>query len=169
LLMAFAVLLLELRQTDRELDDQRAQNAELVRNWELLSQFAITRSEVDRRTALLQDALATEVSWSVIMQRISEAIPEQAWLTDLAGVLTVDGEPEPAPGGLIGAIEFSGVSLSTPSVAAWLNRLEAVPEFANPWLSTTEKSPLGGVSVVNFRSSVDITTDAVLHRGGGQL
>jgi hypothetical protein len=53
-------------------------------------------------------------------------------------------------------------------VALWLTRLEDVQGWANAWLSSATKSELAGSEVVNFSTSVDLTADAAVRRGGGR-
>jgi hypothetical protein len=81
------------------------------------------------------------------------------YLTSFGGQLTT------APGqtstlanssGLIGSLQFEGVSLSHPDVALWLTRLEEVTGWVNPWVSTETKSDEG----VKFSGSVDLTQQA---------
>ena len=59
---------------------------------------------------------------------------------------------------------FAGSTLHFDSLSTWLNRLESVDGWANPWTSNISQE--GSVAgAYTFDTSVDLTQDALTERG----
>jgi hypothetical protein len=52
-------------------------------------------------------------------------------------------------------------------VALWLTRLEDVEGFANPWVSTSQKTEIGLQEVVQFTSTTDLSEQVLARSQGG--
>jgi hypothetical protein len=98
-------------------------------------------------------------------------IPGEMWLTTMQGSLTgtapsAAAAPSAAPASptanLVGNIQFQGKAFDHTVLALWLNRLEEVEGWANPWISSSSKSTLEEVEIVDFTGSVDLSTDATV-------
>ena len=172
----FFLQVMRLRDVESDLEAQRAENAQLEAEVSRLLRFQEILDQLSTRRELLRGILENEVSWSGVLRDLSLVIPSQVWIQDMSGSVTVPtgGAPPEAPAGtqptgLIGSIQINGVSLDTPGVALWLTRLEDVQGWANAWLTSATKSDLAGSEVVNFSSSVDLTAEAAIRRGGGRL
>jgi type IV pilus assembly protein PilN len=170
----FFLQVMRLRDVESDLEAQRAENAQLESDISRLLRFQEVLDQLAARRELLSGILENEVSWSGVLRDVSLVVPSQVWIQDMSGSVTVPTggtAPEAAEGtqptGLIGNITFNGVSLDTPGVALWLTRLEDVQGWANAWLSSATKAELAGSEVVNFSTSVDLTADAAVRRGGG--
>ncbi|MBI4259251.1 MAG: hypothetical protein HY658_01675 [Actinobacteria bacterium] len=172
LVLAFYFLqVVRLGEVEDQLADQRAENAQLEQEIASLRQFEELRQRLDVQRALVGRILQNEVSWSGVLRDISLVIPRDMWLTDMTGAVTaptVGGETAAETTGLIGSIQFNGVSFDTPTLALWLTVLEEPRGWVNAWLSTASKGKIGTAEVVTFSSSVDLTPDAAVRIAGGQ-
>jgi len=168
---------LRLADVNAQLEDQRAENAQLQGEITQLQRFEERLQELEARRALVATIEQNEVSWSGVLRDISLVIPNTMWLTDMNGAVSAStaGAVPPPEGGeavttgpLIGSIQFNGVALDTQTVALWLTRLEQVRGWVNSWLSTASKGEIAGSQVINFSSSIDLSSDAAVQHGGGQ-
>lgn len=156
-----------LASAENDLREQQAINAELQQEVNDLEQFDQLAAEVEASRGLIAQLLENQVLWSGVLRDISLVIPGQVWLDTLSGTITADPSTGAAtttttgPEGLIGSISFAGNGFDHRSVALWLARLEDVSGFVNPWLASSTKSEIGPFEVVDFQSSVDLSTDAV--------
>jgi Tfp pilus assembly protein PilN len=163
---------MRLNDLERDLAEQQAENDRLRGEIAGLQEFDQQQRELAASEDLLNTLLADEVRWSGVLRDISLVIPGQTWLTTLNAQITQEAEataqPAEGPSGLIGQISFNGFGLSHRAVALWLTRLEDVEGFANPWVSTSQKTEIGLQEVVQFTSTTDLS-DQVLARsqGGG--
>jgi type IV pilus assembly protein PilN len=154
-----------------DLAAQQVENDRLRGEIAELQEFDQQQRELAASQDLLNTLLADEVRWSGVLRDISLVIPGQTWLSTLNGQITqteAAAPPTGGPSGLIGQISFNGFGLSHRAVALWLTRLEDVEGFANPWVSTSQKTAVGVQEVVQFTSTTDLS-DQVLARsqGGG--
>jgi Tfp pilus assembly protein PilN len=153
-----------------DLAAQRAENDRLRAEIAELQEFDQQQRELAASQDLLNTLLADEVRWSGVLRDISLVIPGQTWLTTLNGQITqTEGTAQPAegPSGLIGQVSFNGFGLSHRAVALWLTRLEDVEGFANPWVSTSQKTEIGLQEVVQFTSTTDLSEQALARSQGG--
>jgi hypothetical protein len=76
--------------------------------------------------------------------------------------------PTPAPApiavgpALVGTIQFQGFAEDHPSVAQWLNRLERVTGWANPWISDASEFDQNGETNIQWTGSLDLTVEATV-------
>ena len=94
-------------------------------------------------------------------------LPDQMWLTGMTGTLNTSGAAGSgaASAGLAGNIQFQGYSFDHPTVALWLVRLQEVHGWVNAWISNAARTDFNNHSLVQFVSSVDLTTDATTNGG----
>lgn len=154
----------------QDLAAQEAENDRLRAEIAELQEFDQQQRELAASQDLLNTLLADEVQWSGVLRDISLVIPGQTWLTTLNGQITqTEGTAQPTegPSGLIGQISFNGFGLSHRAVALWLTRLEDVEGFANPWVSTSQKTEIGVQEVVQFTSTTDLSEQARARSQGG--
>lgn len=154
-----------------DLTAQEAENDRLRAEIAELQEFDQQERELAASQDLLNTLLADEVRWSGVLRDISLVIPGQTWLTTLNGQITqTEGTVQPtagAPSGLIGQLSFNGFGLSHRAVALWLTRLEDVEGFANPWVSTSQKTEIGVQEVVQFTSTTDLSEQILARSEGG--
>jgi Tfp pilus assembly protein PilN len=162
---------MRLNDLERDLAEQQAENDRLRGEVAELQEFDQQQRELAASQDLLNALLADEVRWSGVLRDISLVIPGQTWLTTFNGQITQEAEattqPAEGPSGLIGQISFNGFGLSHRAVALWLTRLEDVEGFANPWVSTSQKTEIGLQEVVQFTSTTDLSEQALARSQGG--
>lgn len=148
-----------------EIDDEKealaaAQrtNADLRAQIAQLSEAQEKQAQLEASQTLVGTVLATDVSWSRLLQEVARTIPSDVWLTSFNGQVT------PAPGGvtaaLDGEVDFSARGLDFPSVASWLQRMSEIPSFADFWVPNASSSQLGGREIIDFTSNATLTGDA---------
>jgi Tfp pilus assembly protein PilN len=160
---------MRLNDLKQDLAAQQAENDRLRGEIAELQEFDQQQRELAASQDLLNTLLADEVRWSGVLRDISLVIPGQTWLTTLNGQITqTEGTVQPTePSGLIGQISFNGFGLSHRAVALWLTRLEDVEGFANPWVSTSQKTEIGLQEVVQFTSTTDLSAQILARSEGG--
>jgi Tfp pilus assembly protein PilN len=145
-----------IRGLERDLAVQSATNAAIATEVARLADLEVLQTQVLTKSALLQQATADEVRWSVLMADLQAITPDDTWLIGFAGSV----EPNQTLG-TWGRIEFQGVTFSHPDVADWLDSLERVHGFTNAYFSVSSKAKLGDKTVVQFSSSVELTEVAL--------
>ena len=174
LLIVGGVYLLQsmrIEEAREQLAAQEARNAQLRAEIAQLENIRALQLELQQARQLVAELLANEVRWSGVLRDISLVIPGQAWLTGLTGTLAEEqaaGTPTaPLQGqGLVGNITFNGLAFDHRTVALWLSRLGDVRGFVNPWLSSSSKTTVGLTEVVQFNSSIDLSSKALARERG---
>ncbi len=176
----------KLSKAQEDLAAQNAANAALQSQINTLQRFADLQTELNTKQQLVTSLQADEVQWSGVLHDLSMVMPSDVFLTNFTGQITLgSGGWETAPGatGLIGNLQFQGVSLNFPNMALWLDRMVNVDGWANAWVSsaalaqssssstgstgstgatgsTGSTGSTGGTSGVQFTGSVDLTPAA---------
>ncbi|HEX7354989.1 MAG TPA: hypothetical protein VF288_09185 [Mycobacteriales bacterium] len=134
-----------------------------------LQPVAQAYAQVASAKALVTEALAGKIEWSQQLNDLALSTPPGVWLTNMSvtagpstnGALTSQG---------IASITFTGVAseqgLSGEAglngardvVASWLESLAAEHGYTNPYVTTTQEAYIGTVPVVNFTSTVTVTS-----------
>ncbi len=129
---------------------------------------AVLASERNRRAVALASALSQRVSWDRVLRRLALVLPDDIWLTNLAGTTprSTAGTTAAAPVGSTAAppavsatpsgLLLDGYGYSQQAVARLLSRLQVVPDLKNVQLKTSKTSELGGRKVVQFSIMADI-------------
>jgi Tfp pilus assembly protein PilN len=173
IVLFFLVQSVRLSSAQSDLAAQQQKNANLQSEINQLQPYADQQAELKTKQDLVASVYVGEVAWSGVLLDVSRVIPDEQYLTSMAGQLTAPtgtAAPAPATGAteLIGNITFSGVADGTATISTWLTRLEDVQGWVNPWAgSASETGPFTGI--YSFDSSVDLTMDAATDRGQGQL
>ena len=116
----------------------------------------------ERRTLALASTLSRRVAWDRILRRLALVLPDDVWLTDLAGdtptgTLDTTATAAPAtPGAVPTGLQIDGYSYSHAAVARLLSRLAVVPDLKDVQLQTSTAEELNGVRVVRFTIAADI-------------
>ena len=164
--------------TGREVNTQRAnlesaqaQLAATPRKPSVIStKRAAMAGERNRRAVALASALSQRVSWDRVLRRLALVLPDDIWLTSLAGstpVATTDPTQPvpttttipttPVPGSTDPTgLTLDGYAYSQAAVARLLSRLEVVPDLTNIQLKTSAFQQLAGRNVVQFTIMSDI-------------
>lgn len=158
---------LTMARSDQIAEEEDRLAAQERRNADLQAQIAALRgaeelkTQADQGNQLVAQALASEVSWSRILEEVARVIPSDVWLESFAGNVS----PSTTPGAPIsGSASFTAVGSDFPSTAAWLQRIATIPAFRSIWVSQLSRGRFteGGVSadVVNFSSTMELTDAA---------
>ena len=158
-----------------QIDAQNQKNASIQAQISGLQQFAQLQTEAQAQEQLLESAYAGEVSYSQTLLDISKVIPSDTYLTNFASTLQAPTSSTTTPSTsttstttFVGTMTFSGETLHFDSLSTWLNRLESVQGWANPWTSNvTSDAAVAGA--FQFDTSVDLTQDALTQRGAAGL
>ncbi|SDQ46653.1 PilN domain-containing protein [Quadrisphaera sp. DSM 44207] len=134
-------------------------------------------------------AMGADVLWYEYLDGLTRSLPADVWLTDVT--VTVDAAagaaaaasaaasaaaaapaaagtaPSGAAAAQVASATFSGVAFEHPRVADWLDSLDATPGFTGATYSTSSRTEKEEEVVVEFESSVAVTTDALSHRFDG--
>ncbi len=167
------------------------QNAKLQAQIDDLAEVKQRQTDIETLSAETQLLLASDVSWSSMLQAISRTIPNDVWLTAMqvsvtstgaaapgaapatpGATTTPDATAAPATTGVpIGTANFSGQGRDYDSVAAWIQRIgQDIPSFSDLWVPTASRSSsanstTGAASTnVTFSSTANITDQAKSNR-----
>src|SRR5262245_15035967 len=163
---------MRLSDVQTQIDAQNEQNATIQQQINGLKQYEQLQTEAQQEQDLLSSAYAGEVSYSGMLVDVSKVIPSDTYLTNFASTLQPPGSTSsstttPSSSStttFVGNMSFSGETLHFDSMSTWLNRLESVQGWANPWTSNvTADSAVAGAFA--FDTSVDLTQDALTQRG----
>jgi Tfp pilus assembly protein PilN len=151
-----------------QLSAAQTQQTSLQTKLNSLSSVSTTFASVQAKQALLQQAMGQEIRWSYMLNDLSFRIPSNVWLTTIeatentsvGGTTTTD----PAAVGTLGTVVFSGQAFKHDDVAAWLDSLAKEKGFSDPTFSNSTEGLIGLRPVVNFGSSVDLTSSALSNR-----
>ncbi len=165
---------MRLSSVQSDIDAQEQTNASLQQEINGLQKYEQLQTEAQQQQQLLDTAYANEVSFSGMLLDVSKVIPSDTYLTNFSSTLeapTAAGSSSSTSTStttttttFVGTMSFSGETLHFSSLSTWLNRLESVQGWANPWTSNvTADSAVAGA--YQFDTSVDLTQDALTQRG----
>ena len=149
-----------------DIDAQNKNNADLQQQINELQKYDDLQVQAQQQAQLLAAAYANEVAYSSVLVDVSKVIPPDMYLTNYSSNIDTAAVPstDPATTTFVGTMTFSGATLHFDSLSTWLNRLESVQGWANPWTSNISQE--GSVAgAYNFDTSVDLTQDALTERG----
>lgn len=114
-------------------------------------------AEYDANVALMQVALADDLSWGRILNDLGRIIPDSVWLESFRG--TVEADPATAQ---VGSVQVTGVGFDFPDVSAWLRALDSdrFPAATSTWVTSVTEGQIGEAEVVNFISQTSLTEAA---------
>jgi len=167
LLLVYVLQVGRLASASRQLTAQESINRDYRSKIQALQPFADLKTNVANRQALVAQLMQGEILWSGVLHDLSMVLPDQMWLTGMTGTLNTSGAAGSgaASAGLAGNIQFQGYSFDHPTVALWLVRLQEVHGWVNAWISNAARTDFNNHSLVQFVSSVDLTTDATTNGG----
>jgi Tfp pilus assembly protein PilN len=122
-------------------------------------------SQREQRSLALAAAIGKRVSWDRILRRISLVLPDDVWLTSLAGTVPLESDATVAPvttttpsvlPPVPTALTLQGYTYTQAGVARLLERLQVLPDLKNVQLQTSQTAVLDNHEVVNFTIVSDI-------------
>jgi Tfp pilus assembly protein PilN len=158
---------MRLNGVNEDIDAQDQTNANLQQQIDDLQKYDDLQAEAQQQEQLLSAAYTNEVAYSSVLVDVSKVIPPDMYLTAWSSTVDTTAVAPTDPTStttFVGTMTFSGATLQFDSISIWLNRLESVQGWANPWTSNiTQEGSVAGA--YNFDTSVDLTQDALTVRG----
>lgn len=113
--------------------------------------------EYDANVALMETALADDLSWGRILNDLGRILPDSVWLESFRGAI----ETDPATSA-VGSVSVTGVGFDFPDVSAWLRSLDSdrFPAATGTWVTNVSEALIGEAPVVNFVSQTSLTEAA---------
>ena len=133
------------------------------------------QQEVTARRGLASEALASDINWVALDQRLVAALPAGTHITDITFTESapIAGSTTPAsPSGqnYVGQVSISAeTNAGPPSVAQFVDRVSKVEGLAGLWVSNsssangTSRSP-GSAPEMTFQATANVTPLALSHR-----
>ena len=148
-----------------QVQTQNQVNAGIQQNIASLQQYEQLQTDAQQQEQLLAAAYAGEVSYSQMLLDVSKVIPSDTYLTTFASTLQAPtASTSTTTTTFVGNMTFSGETLHFDSLSTWLNRLESVQGWANPWTSNVS-ADASVAGAYQFDTTVDLTQDALTERG----
>jgi Tfp pilus assembly protein PilN len=140
-----------------------ADQAKLTKDLAGLQHVRDTYAKVDAAKATLASAMQYEVQFSSYLHDLTLTIPDNVWLASITATVT---PPTAAAGSAVldpgvGSITFVGVSVTHEDLGAWLDSLTKEKGYANVYFTQANEALIGPRKVVNFTSSINLTTAAL--------
>ena len=164
---------IRLANVEDDLAAQEQANAALQTEIQQLQPYADLQATLAAKQQLVDTLYLNEVSWATVLVDVSRVIPDESYLTQLTGQISVPTgtqvgavPTEGLVGELIGNMSFSGVARQTETIASWLTQLEQVQGWVNPWVNNAQES--GELTrIYAFDGGLDLTQEATTQRGRG--
>ena len=153
-----------------DIEAKQQTNAQLQSQIDSLQKYDELQVQAQQAQSQLDAAYAGEVSFSGMLMDLSRVIPCDAYLSTFSTRRTAAAGSTPSTTAattttpLIGTMTFRGETLHFSSLSTWLNRLESVQGWANPWTPNVTADP-AVAGAFQFDTSVDLTQDALTQRG----
>jgi Tfp pilus assembly protein PilN len=118
----------------------------------------------EQRSLALAAAIGKRVSWDRILRRMALVLPDDVWLTNVAGTVPLDSTPATATAtttpsafpAVPTAFTIQGTTYSQAGVARFLERLQVLPDLQNVQLQSSTATVIGTQRVINFTIVSDI-------------
>lgn len=120
----------------------------------------------EQRSLALAAAIGKRVAWDRILRRMTLVLPDDVWLTNVAGTMPLEGTAAattatttPTTSALPAAptaLTLQGSTYSQAGVARLLARLQVVPDLKNVQLESSTATVIGSQRIINFTIVSDI-------------
>ena len=165
-ILVFAGLHLEIRSSESALRDDEAAAARLRTKIAEMAPVRAYSSSIQQRDTLVNDTMASDVTFSRSLKYLEKALPEGVEIAQLSGTsidpdATTDTSdtaatcPGPDPFGtvtIVGCLQFSGFAPNREAVSELVQALSSSKYFVEPFVTTTDKDEVG----VKFDGSVGL-------------
>lgn len=127
----------ELASQKRIFEERTLRKAELEKVLKELAQIERTKMELDSKIKIIGDLKLKQKDAVLMMDKMSRALPDWVWLTDLS----FKG----------GAVSINGKALSNNLIADLINNLQNSSFFASVQISSTSRKKEAGIDIFEFR------------------
>jgi len=143
LLLIYLMLIGRVYQESQLLSKLKEDNQQLEAAVSKYKPYEEDQKELERRKAILRQAMDGQILWSHILNEISMVIPSDVWLTKFSG---------DASSGVL----MDGYTFDHPAVAKWMIRQGEVKKFSDIELGFSQKAELEGQEVIQFETSAGL-------------
>jgi type IV pilus assembly protein PilM len=179
----------QISSANHDVASQQAQNDSLQRNINQLADAREAQQTLERTKAQVGAVLANDVSWAKLLNDLARTMPQNVSLTSfdasVGGPGTTSAPATPSAtttsastgatpastgaasplsshsaSGKIGTATFEATGASYDAVAAWIQRVSAMPEFSQLFVPNAALSTAGTRNYVQFNSTAAITSAA---------
>lgn len=147
----------DLANVQRDTDELMAEQAKY-------SEVPLVLGQIQATKTARELGFSTEILWKPFVEAIRAVTPEGVTISDLTvTVATPTTNPvasnDPLAGPAVGTITFNGTAATPIDTSAWLDALDSLPGFNDPWFSTETLAETDGVVSYKISSSVQITDE----------
>jgi hypothetical protein len=152
-----------------ELAFQQGETERLTVEQQKYAEVPVVLSQLDRIGSAREVGMTTEVLWREYVSAIAATAPPGITIdtVTVTGATPYVATPLPADAlsaPSVGSISFTAESLVLPDTAAWLDALEAVPGFADPWFSDASVNQEEDLIYYKVTATVQLNETAFAHR-----
>lgn len=165
---AYLVTASGVAQATSELGVAQARTAQLLAEQARYAEVPQVAASTEAAQHARETAMAMDVHWYRYLDQLARTAPADVWLGTVTATVNAPAAGAPAPVNAdpltqpgIGTVTFTGTTYEHAGVAAWLDVLGGTEGFSNPSFSEAARAELHGTDVVDFTSSVTVTTDAL--------
>lgn len=146
LFAAYGVFAIQVNQRNAELQDRKQTAANLEAQAEAFAIFEEKESELEKRLALADQALAGRVEWGRLANELSLIMPAEVW------VITLTGDEEQGMTMFARAVdsETDVPDVGHKAVAKTLVRLADLDQLSSVWLGSSIKAEYEEKPVIDF-------------------
>jgi hypothetical protein len=153
----------DLANVQRDNDVLMAEQAKYSEVPLVLGQIAATKTAREM-------GFSTEILWKPFVDALRAVTPAGVTISDLTVTVSTPTQAaapsnDPLAGPAVGTIAFNGTAATPIDTSAWLDALDSLPGFNDPWFSTESiKETPGGGLVYEIGSTVQITDEVFAQR-----
>lgn len=148
-----------------EVDQARARTVTLQAEKAKYAKVPEVTAKVEAALAVREQAMASDVLWYRYLNDVALASSSDVYLTSMSASVkgaTATAAADPLTPAGIGSVQISGTAGSLPSVAAWMESLDAITGIKGSVLMAATRNDSGGD--ITFSTTSVLTTDALSHR-----
>ena len=135
LLLAFYLLQVgRLGGVEDDIAGQQRTNSAIQDEIDALVKYEDLQVQAQQSQSVLDAAYANELSFSQALMDVSRVTPSDSFL-DAFGINVTGGTPTDSGVTFVGTVSLSGQAVGMETVASWINRLEEITGWVNPWRS----------------------------------
>lgn len=129
------------------LSEKEARKAELDRVLKTVAQLEDTKRKLERKVKIIQDLKNKQQSAVKMMDQLSQALPDNVWLTKL----TFNND----------ALNVEGSASTNDLVADFINNMKASNFFFNEKFNGSTRKMVGGAEIFDFKLSINFSENLV--------
>ena len=143
-----------------------AEQSQLQARTAAFREVTTVQAQTASAEASLVQAMGEEVRYSRFLDDLATTLPKRVWVTSVSfsqGAAASAGSGATGIDG-IGTATIAGVAESHGDLAVWLETLAKQKGYTRPYLDNATKTLLQGQKVVNFSTTVAMTSEALSGR-----